>query len=338
MSTWSANDTYIIQVYTQHPEMMRFANYLCLIFIAYLPVSIMAKATNCTDSPMLPVLFLLTIVNFAVTMILSLLGVRDVREMLPFSHFNIAVALVMTIYLMVRGVRKRTIDKAFLRSVIIGMTAAVIGVVADMVRFQLFPHSHLGSSAFTRVGVLIFVLLIGLHLMRERTRLAVEQSRSELMKKMAYTDGLTGIANRAAFHEKENEIRSSHTDCTVIQLDINFLKRVNDVYGHAEGDKHIRKAASLITQCFDGMGTCFRTGGDEFIVIAERGTEEEIVRALRQLDQLADAYNAESAPPVPLRIAYGYAHYTRQTDMLESAEKLADERMYEKKRAMNAQA
>ena len=55
------------------------------------------------------------------------------------------------------------------------------------------------------------------------------------------------------------------------------------------------------------------------------------------MEKAAAAYNAKAKPPVPLQIAYGYAHYTTQADMLEAAEKLADERMYEKKRAMKAQ-
>lgn len=49
------------------------------------------------------------------------------------------------------------------------------------------------------------------------------------MKKMAYNDGLTELANRAAFHEKEAEIRCDHLPCIIVQLDINFLKKVNDV-------------------------------------------------------------------------------------------------------------
>ncbi|MBP0973170.1 MAG: diguanylate cyclase, partial [Oscillospiraceae bacterium] len=335
---WSANDTLILQVFTQHPEIVRFVTYLCLMFIAFLPVSFMASATNYRKSILVPVLLILTGINFALTMTLSILGISDIRQMLPFSHINIAIAMGMTIYLMVRAVRRKTIDERFLHTTVIGMTAAVIGVAIDLLRFIIFPDSLFGTSLFTRVGVLIFIVLMGMHLMRERTRLAVEQGRAELMKKMAYTDGLTELANRAAFHDKEDEIRRNHTDCTVVQLDINFLKKVNDVYGHAEGDRHIITAANIIRDSFAAIGTAFRTGGDEFIVIAEKGGIPEVEQALARMEKAAAAYNAETRPPVPLQIAYGYAHYTTQADMLEAAEKLADERMYEKKRAMKAQS
>lgn len=334
IGVWSANDTYILQVFTQHPEIVRFVNYMCLIFVAYLPVSFMASATNHRKTILLPILLGLVAVNFVLTMTLAALGIRDVRQMLIFSHINIAIALVMTIYLMVRAVRKRTVAKQFMHTIIIGMSAAVLGVMADMIRYRVLPESLFGSSFFTRVGVLTFVILMGLHLIRERTRLAVEQGRAELMKKMAYTDGLTNLANRAAFHEKENEIRRSKSDCTIVQLDINFLKKVNDVYGHAEGDRHIINAAHIIRDCFADIGTCYRTGGDEFIVVAQKGGTEAVEKALAEMEKRAAEYNSAEAPPVPLQIAYGHAHYATQADMLEAAEKLADQRMYEKKRAM----
>lgn len=336
IGVWSANDTMILQIFTQHPEYVRLSNYLCLIFVAYLPVSFMASATNHRKTVLLPILLILTLINFVVTMTLSVLEIADVREMLRFSHINIGIALVMTIYLMIRAARKKTIARSFLHTVIVGMSAAVLGTVADLLRFQVFPEFSFPASFFTRVGVLTFILLMGLHLMKERTRIAVEQGQASLMKKMAYTDGLTELANRAAFHLKEDEIRRKHPDCTIIQLDINFLKKVNDVYGHAEGDRHIIGAARIISDSFADIGTCYRTGGDEFIVVAQDCTESDVDKALESLESAVSAYNGSEDPPVPLQIAYGYASLSNQADVLEETEKLADQRMYEKKKSMKA--
>ncbi len=338
VGVWSANDTYIIQVFTQHPELMRFTNYLCLIFIAYLPVSIMAKATNNSGTVMLPILFLLTTLNFVITMLLSALEISDVRLMLPFSHFNIIVAMVMTMILMVRSVRKKTIDRRFLHMVIVGMTCAVIGVAADILRFRLFPDSSLASSTFTRIGVLVFIVLMGRYLMQERTKTAAQQGQTELMRKLAYTDGLTELANRSAFHLKEDELRQTQAECVIVQLDINFLKKVNDVYGHAEGDKHIIGAANIIRECFDGLGSCYRVGGDEFVVVAANCTEQSVCNALNDLEKKTAEYNTAEAPPVAMQIAHGYALYDGKSCTLEEAEKLADQRMYEKKKAMKNHA
>ncbi len=333
---WSANDTLILQVFTQRPEIVRFASYICLIFISYFPISFLASATNYRNPVMLSILFGLNASDFVITITLSILGIKDVRDMLLFSHFNVAVAMFMAIYLMVRASKKRTVNAEFLHKVIVGMSFTGVGVTWDMIRYRLFPNSHLASSFFTRIGVFVFIVIMGIHLMRERTKLAVEQGRTELMKKLAYTDSLTELGNRAAFHEKEDEIRRTRTDCVVVQLDINFLKKVNDVYGHAEGDRHIINAAHIIRDSFSDIGISFRTGGDEFIVITHKNNISSVEKAISKMDKYILEYNKNENPPIPLQIAYGYACCEMQTDMLEEAEKLADQRMYIKKKEMKA--
>ena len=334
---WSANDTLILQVYTHHPEMVRFINFISLIFLAYPPVSFMASATGNNKTILLPVLKLLTATNFILTITLSILGVSDIKLMLPFSHINVIIALLMTVYLMIKAVRNKTIDRRFAHTVSLGMFLAVAGVVTDLIRYLFVKNSRLDTALFTKTGVTVFILLMGLHLMRERTRLAVEQGQAELMRYVAYTDGLTGLNNRAAFHLKEKDVTDHKTACTVIQLDINFLKKVNDDYGHAEGDRHIIAAANIIKTSFEGIGTSYRTGGDEFIVIATTTDQTAVIAALEKLEKMSAEYNAKEKPPVPLRLAYGCALYTEESESLEAAEKIADKRMYEKKKHMKSE-
>lgn len=333
---WSVNDTYLLQILTQFPAFIKLLNYLCLIFIAYPPVSFAASATNHKDTVLLKILLALILVNFASTILLNSLGICDLHYMLNVSQAIIAVALFMTVYLIVRAVRHKSIGKQFARTLIIGMGTAVIGVMADLIRYKTSSNSILGTSAFTRIGVLVFLIVVGVHLIQERNRLVIEHNRAEVMAKMAYTDGLTTMYNRIAFSEKENEIRSHRKICVIVQLDINNLKTVNDVYGHAEGDKHIISAAHIIQDSFAAVGTCYRTGGDEFIVVVEHGDIPETENSLAEMQQMISAYNDREQPPVPLQIAYGYAKYSPPEDLLEAAERLADQRMYERKREMKS--
>ncbi len=208
----------------------------------------MASSTDHRKTILLPILLSLTMINYALTLTLSALGISDVHLMLHFSHVNIVIALIMTIYLMIRRIRNNKLDKGFVYTVIIAMTFAAIGVASDLARYLITNDRLDDTSYFTRIGVLIFVSLLGIHLIRKRTRLAIDKERAVVMEKMAYTDSLTGLANRAAFHEKEKEVALNKTDCIIIQLDINYLKTVNDKHGHAEGDRHITKAAHIIQE------------------------------------------------------------------------------------------
>ena len=331
---YSANETLILQLFTERPDVVRFCSAVALMFISYFPVSFIANVTHHRDTIFLPILLSLIILNFIVTVVLSLLNISDVALMLTFSHINIGLAVIMTSILMWRAIKKKTNDVGFLHTVITGMSFAMFGAGVDLLRYLLVPRRIVGNSIFTRVGVLVFVVFMMIHLLRERTRIAVEREKSLLMEKLAYTDGLTGLKNRLAFHLKENEIRTGHISCNVVQLDINNLKKVNDEYGHSEGDRHIISAANIISSCFDDIGSCYRTGGDEFIVIAQNGDANDVDKAIEEMEKRSREYNEKEKPPVPMQIAYGHAHYTARKDMLEAAEKLADQRMYEKKKQM----
>ena len=334
---WSVNETYLLQVVTQFPALIKFLNYMCLIFIAYLPVSFTASATNHKKTILLKILQCLIAANFVLTLVLNASGIRDIYYMLPVSQAIILVAVGMTIYLLVRAIRKKSINRQFGRTLLFGMGAAVIGVVADLIRYIKNRNDVLGTSAFTRVGVLLFLLVVGIYLIRERNRLTLEHDRAQVMEKMAYTDGLTELKNRIAFNEKEDEIRQNAISCIIFQFDINLLKKVNDVYGHAEGDRHIIAAAHILRDSFAQIGICYRTGGDEFIVVVEQGGQLETEQAIAEMQNMVNAYNENEHPPVPLQIAYGYAAYD-PPDGLTEAERLADERMYACKKKMKADA
>ena len=337
IGVYSSNETFILQLITERPELVMYCAAVALMFISYFPVSFVASITHQRKSVFLPVLFALNYINFIVTTVLTIMGISDVQLMLTFSHVNIALALFMTFYLMWKALRRKKDKKDTLNMMVAGMSAAMTGAGIDLARYLLITDRKLSNSFFTRTGVLIFVTIMGIYLIRENTRTAVEKERSALMEKLAYTDGLTGLSNRRAFHRKENEIRTGSIECTIVQLDINDLKKVNDVYGHAEGDRHIRGAAEIISTSFEDTGICYRTGGDEFVVIAPGCTEEKVGKVLEKMEKTIAGYNTKNSPPVPLQIAYGSAVFTAKNDMLEAAEQLADERMYQKKKQMKAQ-
>ena len=158
------------------------------------------------------------------------------------------------------------------------------------------------------------------------------------MEKLAYNDGLTGLLNRLAFTQEENRIREKEAGKYVlVQLDINFLKQVNDNYGHAEGDRFIIAAAELINDTFGRYGKCYRIGGDEFFVILDgKNPEKDFEKAAAVFEEGMSKVNDENSFPIPLKIAYGKAVYVPGTDSFDEAEKTADNLMYEHKKLLKA--
>lgn len=332
------NDTYMLQILTQHPSVIRVVTYLCLIFLPYPALSFVAGAVGSRKTKLLPLMLLLCTANCALSVLLTYYGISDYFYMVNYTHIILVLDFVFAIFHVVRAVRQKTIRPQLVRSLIFGMTAIILGGSADLLRYRLGWNGLLGIAGYTRLGVILFTLIMVIYLFREQTRVTLETSRAELMKKLAYTDGLTELNNRLAFGQREVRLRKENEGCFIVQLDINNLKRVNDVYGHAEGDRHIIAAAQRISESFSALGDSYRTGGDEFIVVSRHGvTAEEIEAALHTLETRAAKYNETEQPPVPLQIAVGYAEFSPPENTLEEAEAAADQQMYARKKAMKEQ-
>ena len=115
-------------------------------------------------------------------------------------------------------------------------------------------------------------------------------------------------------------------DLAAFSIDINGLKKVNDTYGHAAGDELICGAAKCIQKVFSPYGFCYRTGGDEFIVLAYAGYNHAEA-LVHQLADEAAAWDGKLIHTLSLSVGYALASDHKNV----SAEKLiifADEKMY----------
>ena len=148
------------------------------------------------------------------------------------------------------------------------------------------------------------------------------------------TDALTGVSSRYAYElamKRLEELPSLPKRFTVFSIDINGLKLANDVYGHETGDELICAAAICIKKVFGTKGICYRTGGDEFVIISEMD-KDQAQHMLEQLKKETTAYRSRRVKR--LRLAAGYATAADYPEY--SCEKLiavADDAMYAEKRA-----
>ena len=173
------NDTLLLQVLTGHPALIRVITYVCLIFIPYPAVSFFASATGHKDSRLIPVSLVLCLANFAVQVFLTFRGQSDYYYLVYISHGLIFLAFGTIAGLLVRAVRNHTIHKELLTCLIIGVSACVVGVGLDVMRYYLLQSY--GSSGYTRLGVLIFTLQMGIYLFREQTRLLRQKQKENAL-------------------------------------------------------------------------------------------------------------------------------------------------------------
>ncbi len=173
----------------------------------------------------------------------------------------------------------------------------------------------------------------GFHNIDDDVRRQIQQAQDlEHAWKNAHIDQMTGMLNRRSYEEKLQELRDDQNDIiSLVYMDLNGLKTVNDNLGHHEGDNLIKGAASVIRGVFADRGFCYRTGGDEFVAILvnQDDTEEEL-RAAIQAGAAAWKGNFSEG----LTISFGMATSTMENFItIADLMKQADDAMYSDKRA-----
>jgi len=147
------------------------------------------------------------------------------------------------------------------------------------------------------------------------------------------TDPLTGVLSRNAYAADLRRLDAAGIpgDQIAFAIDINGLKEVNDTLGHEAGDELICGAADCIVSVFEPWGGCYRTGGDEFVVLA-RMEPGKAAEALKQLHAKAAAWKGSKAGWLSLSAGCAAAsdHPGLGAEKLVSA---ADKAMYAEKAA-----
>jgi len=122
-------------------------------------------------------------------------------------------------------------------------------------------------------------------------------------------------------------------------FDCNWLKNINDAYGHERGDVYLKTASKYICRIF-AHSPVFRLGGDEFAVLLQGDDYMNRESLLQRFDSTADEVNAEvSNPWEKISMARGIAVFLPDTDVeVGQVLRRADEQMYENKREMKVSA
>ncbi|BBA71777.1 GGDEF domain-containing protein [Geobacter sulfurreducens] len=140
-------------------------------------------------------------------------------------------------------------------------------------------------------------------------------------------DSLTGLYNRLFFEAEMQRIdRGRHFPVSMVMVDVDNLKTVNDTFGHTAGDALIIKAAQALRAAFRSEDVVARVGGDEFAVIMEGSDHETALDALERVRETVALLNSDGDSP-ELTLSLGTATATAPLTLGQSW-RLADQRMY----------
>jgi diguanylate cyclase (GGDEF)-like protein len=204
------------------------------------------------------------------------------------------------------------------------LLAAAIGLGRALGRMEHGP-------LFAALGILVAAVLA-----RQFVMLVENQRLLSDVAREAFTDSLTGLANRAHFlHRLEEAVARPHSSAqpiAVLCLDLDNFKSVNDALGHPAGDELLVRVAGRLTACLGETGTVARLGGDEFAALLEGSVEESQAAAHRVLESFSAAIVIDGVP-LAVRPSIGFTVATAASSCtVDQLLRYADLAMYAAKR------
>jgi len=155
----------------------------------------------------------------------------------------------------------------------------------------------------------------------------------ERLNYFARIDEMTGVLNRRAGLEllegELNLLKIYYTNLVVGFVDVDELKRVNDTFGHKEGDKLLISVAKILKESIKNIGFVIRMGGDEFLAVFPRTTIKEVKEVQNRICTRVEEVN-KNIENYDISLSYGFYEYSPQMSVNELIQK-ADEEMYKEK-------
>lgn len=157
----------------------------------------------------------------------------------------------------------------------------------------------------------------------------------ERLERMSITDEMTGVFNRRyAYEVLARQIalaRREESDFVICYIDIDNLKKINDMYGHSEGDKLILTVTRSMYDIIRSTDYIFRMGGDEFMLMfpnAKLDESDNLISRVRSQLKGRDIHG------IPIDFSYGFSQFNCEDDVsVEELIKRADDRMYQTKQS-----
>lgn len=271
------------------------------------------------------------ITHFIVITCLHFFSVVDFFETVFVTQIFIVLSIITALVLLIVDIKKAQNQRAlkFLKTTIILVVFAALELIAFM--FNDFQS----TANYLSIGLLIVMIGMFVNYFKfliSRLKLSYE---AEIYEKLAFMDHVTQGNNRLAFERDldaiyQSEEKKKHLRLVIFDLD--NLKKINDQYGHVEGDRAIKKAFYIISDIFKDKGICYRIGGDEFACILE--TEDHAYYETKKQALINELDVSEKETPYHFGLSFGSSTIHQETMSPQTLINLADQDMYiNKKRA-----
>jgi two-component system cell cycle response regulator len=205
---------------------------------------------------------------------------------------------------------------------------ATVETAVEALRAGVYDYLTKPLDSLTQLDITLTHALERRRLVRENAHLFAEVQR------LAITDPLTGIYNRRkvdqVLPDEVERARRYNRPLSLIMLDLDNLKRINDRHGHSTGDQMLKYVANIIRNEVRSVDVPARIGGDEFLILLP---EADLEAASRVAKRVCSRISGEENGEVNVSVSVGVVQWSRELASADDFLQVVDQAMYQAKRA-----
>ncbi len=344
ISIWSSCHTSIPMLFIEDIILINLVEYILILIIPLPLMRHIERTCTVRNTFLYNSGYIALIANFFIQFYLCSAGISDFHAMINISYLVILYCAAIMLYSLYDS-RKMSIrennENAYDSFIFYGFIIFLLGVGIDVAHVSIAAVSD--ASLYLRPTLLVFTIAVASKNLYELADYARQNYISESVRGLAYTDTLTGLGNRTSFTDtlRETELsKRKYETLAVYIFDVNYLKYVNDNFGHLHGDKLIIACAEAIKNTFTQDFRLFRIGGDEFAALYSGDLSHDVLTEyITTFTNDIATYNKEHRGPFELSVAVGVAFMnSSRTETMDELFKRADRIMYDNKKSMKKAA
>lgn len=280
------------------------------------------------------ILSLLFLALFAAALFLESLTLCTLDDILPLLHISILCVGLLVCWYQLRPLGEEKIWNVLVRWGIL-ISSGAGALVTAQYYFTSDPSLlHIRfMQALATWALLIFVFSITLSFCYQFLAQSAEAQQKKAALHLAFHDSLTGLLNHAGIFKAADKL-DPKKPYSLLFMDLNGLKEVNDLQGHLSGDAFIKRMADILRSSAGDHTLCGRVGGDEFVILFPPEKAETLQPVMEKIQNKLASLQGQPHMPKDPSASFGWSiHTPSQNTSFEEHLKEADDRMYQAKEA-----